>query len=432
MSVSLPQELNYAEIMPSLNANSSNSQQFLLPINGSRFSCLSSSNLISWDLPASGFLDPSSFYIKYKYKVTSSGETKIRGLPYTAAFQRLQITLGSSVVENINNYNVIEHMKSNIMLDVAQKQGNSISYGYRQDNNYAPTLLNINGRHCETNEDGFFSGQLPCLLSNAEKLVPLELMSNCRLSIFLDSISNIFAPPTAAVLEDRQYGITAQAAITTPSDFELYDVQLCYNAINFGSEVTDVVRNMGEKFYIKSSSWNASQSTLAAGVSSTVELIYNQRYASVKSLFFHCSSNSTNGIFDSFDVTSGGDHQFTINGKNIPQRAIQKNDIIPQLKKAVGTYTDRANSMSINNEFSYVLSQSTTVAIPSKIYVSVNTSVVPFSTTLLSGQSTQASPINVRLNIVTPTAKATAPMLITYFDCLLEIEPMTKNCSVKQ
>ena len=127
MSVSLPRELDYTQLQPTLGNDSTNLSHFILPSNGSSFSTISSSNLVTFDLPSSGFLDPKSVYLKYKYKITSTGETRIRGCPVTSSLQRFQVMFGSNIVENINNYNVIEHMKSNVMLDISQKNGNSIS-----------------------------------------------------------------------------------------------------------------------------------------------------------------------------------------------------------------------------------------------------------------------------------------------------------------
>ena len=275
MSVSLPKELDYSQVLPSLGPNSSNIQHFLLPVNGSNFSCQSSSNLIQFDLPQSGMMDGSSLYLKYKYNIISTGETQIRGIPVYTPLQRLQVLLGSAIVENINNYNVIQQ------LDIAQKLGNSISYGYSADVNEVQSLGSINGRVCASGETGFFSGPLPCILSNAEKLIPLELMPNVRVQIYLDSILNIFAPSAQAVTANQTTAVLAQSAIITPTDFQLFDVQHCYNTIDFGADVTSIVKNMGEKLYIKTSSWNSAMNTLAEGSSSSLKLIYNQRYASV-------------------------------------------------------------------------------------------------------------------------------------------------------
>lgn len=87
-SMSLPKELNYADILCSIG-EATNTSHYLLPINGQSFSTANAGNTIQFDLPASQFLDPSSLYIKYKYQITSTGFSDIWRIPVYVKFSRL-------------------------------------------------------------------------------------------------------------------------------------------------------------------------------------------------------------------------------------------------------------------------------------------------------------------------------------------------------
>ena len=74
----------------------------------------------------------------------------------------------------------------------------------------------------------------------------------------------------------------------------------------------------------------------------------------------------------------------------------------------------------------------TTREVPSKFYPSINLSTVPFSDVLLSGISTQSSPISVRMNIILPTTRTITQSLVMYYDAIIEIDTISKNATVKQ
>ena len=62
MSVVLPKELAYAPSLPSLPECSSK-EVVLSAVNGNSFVA---GNLVQWDFPQQGFLDPASLYIRYR------------------------------------------------------------------------------------------------------------------------------------------------------------------------------------------------------------------------------------------------------------------------------------------------------------------------------------------------------------------------------
>jgi hypothetical protein len=437
MSVILPRELQYTDTLPVLPSGVQNMEQSLSPVNGSSFSCATAGAVIQWDLPARGYAVPDSFYLRYKYTITATGESKIRGTPVYAPFQKCETIFGSQTVESINNFHVVQNMITNTTLNVAQKYGQQANLGYRLDTDATPTLEGLDGRHCETNETGSFAGPLSNLLSNAEKLVPLGMMPTVRVQLTLDSVANIFAPISSAITLNAELGLASAAASVVPTDFVLSEVLLCYTMIDFGADVDNLVRNMGDKLLIKSQSFTNSTSTVASGTVGSIELVYSQRLASVKSLFLHNSSTSLNGIFDSFDITTAGDYQFSIAGKYYPPRPINasstKTGIMMELKKALGSLADKNNNFSINiGEFNRVLGTASTVHSPSKCYIGCNTELLPSNGVLLSGTSTQSSPITVRINITTATAAVASCSLIACYDAIIEVSPLDKQAIVRQ
>ena len=441
MSISLPKEFSY-DVLESLPSGITNQEIMLLPINGSAFSCANSGTVIQWTLPSVGFLQPDSFYLKYNYATVSLGETQIIGCPFFTPLQRMQTLFGSQIVENINNYNAVNHMLSNVNLDVSQKWGLQQTYGYSNSgatvaaNYQVSNLQSMNGAVLPINGGGGWSGFLPNILSNSQKLVPLSVMPTVSIQITLDSIGNMFAPNVdAATAANVQTGVLAQGITVTPTDFILSNVTLCYNCLTLPESLSSMLLKE-DKIFIKSNSFMNIQNFIPIGSSGQLELVYNTRLASVKTCFLLNSSNSTNKIFDSYDVTSNGDYIFSVAGRLYPSRPITYNDILSQLRKSVGAIGCKNTTFSIDSkEMSYIASgllTATTREIPSKFYPSINLSTVPFSDVLLSGISTQSSPISVRMNIIVPTLRTITQSLVMYYDAIIEIDTVSKNATVKQ
>jgi hypothetical protein len=220
----------------------------------------------------------------------------------------------------------------------------------------------------------------------------------------------------------------------------LSDFTLNYNVLDFGPEIDNAVRSMGEKITIKSQSYSNTSNTLPLGSNGQIELIYSTKLASIKSLFLHASvSGTANGIFDAYEITSGGDIQFNIGGKLFPQSRplssalANKSMLLLELRKACGSLYNKSNSMSINTQELLTIGTASTIVNPAKSYYGVNTEVIQGSNSvLLSGTSTNNSPITCRLNILTATTATVNASLIAVFDCLIEIEPATKGVRVIQ
>jgi hypothetical protein len=320
MSVVLPKELAYAPSLPSLPECSSK-EVVLSAVNGNSFVA---GNLVQWDFPQQGFLDPASLYIRYRVSLpqVATNAYYLKKIPVYTLIQKLEVLFGSQVVETINDYNVWTNLWSDLQMDVAQRYGSATSLGMSGDiTTYANTTLAqasdgaILSPANVTTQNISLSAPLPCILSGAEKLVPLQMMPQVRLQLTLESIANAFS--------------TAGANNAVPASVTFSNMELCYTSVDFGGEVQEMVKSMGDKIYIKSQSVSAMGNNVSVASVGTLDLIYNQRLASVKSLFAtFCpitasGAVATNGKLDSVDITSSnGSLVFNIAGVNYPQREI--------------------------------------------------------------------------------------------------------------
>ena len=168
------------------------------------------------------------------------------------------------------------------------------------------------------------------------------------------------------------------------------------------------------------------------------------RLASIKSLFAHFCGQSIakciNGIFDSCDPTSSdGELVYTIAGTNYPSRPINtkhnKSAVLMELKKAVGAlHSDNYNTSINAQEFHYNDANlgATTLTGPAKFYFGCNTERLSTSNTLISGVSTNSSPINLRISTGTTTTQAYNFYLIALYDALIVVQPELRQASVRE
>ena len=424
MSIALPIEINYKKSLPTLPGGCQTYEQYLQPVNGPTFSCATAGTTVAWDLPcrSNSFLVPNSMYIRYKGTVTSTAAASMLGTPVYTPIQKCETIFGSQVVESINNYNQAMNMMTQLSMTVADKYGYQNSYGW-YDNGGALLPGVGDGRYCATNDSNMYAAPLFNILSNSTQFVPLGLMQNVRVQLTLDSIANMF---------DSVASVTGY----TISNFEL-----CFTVIDMGEQVNAIVKGDGEKFYIKSQSIASSSSSIPVGTTGNIELVYSQRLASIKSLFLaSTAANAVNKNFDCLDITNSGSYSFTIAGKQYPPKPIDcagnKTGAYMELKKAVGSISNNNTSFSINTvEFGRTgnNANATTVLEPGKFIVGVNTELLPQSrNVLLTGTSTQNSPVTARLFINTATTNLSTPTLFCLYDALIEIDPILKNATVKQ
>jgi hypothetical protein len=421
-STRFPSSIDYSKPQYSLPAGSSNLSAISVPSNGSVFG---TSTLIQFDLPTRSHLVPNSLYLRYKIAVTSATTAvHMVGTPAYTPFQKIETIIGSSIYETVPDYNAISNMLVNTKLNQSQKLGYATGFGY------SGTVINGRTMSAAVGETYACSMPVGCILSNAEQNIPLFAMPAIRLQFTTESLTNMFHSTTQT-----------QTAVS------LSNLELCYDLIDIpGSEAATMsMVDADGNINIKTQSYTTSTQTIAAGSSNNIELVYNQRLASIKSAVVMFGKAALGRKFDSIDITSstsagaGGDYQFIIASQGYPQRPLStvthfKSSVFAELAACRSASNDFSNSMAISQaEFFYGSADTPTVAVPSKFYVGVNLEKLHGSGAIMSGISSQLSPISLRLNIgSTATNEAHSCMLVLCYDCIIQINSMTRQCTVKQ
>lgn len=436
MSIVLPSSINYADALPSLPDNTTQIPTVANPVNGQTFTA---GQQIQFDLLNRGFLVPDSLYIRYTAQITTGGTTIVAGAssfmigcPVYTPINRLDVQVGSQTIDTIQSYNNLMNMLSNTTLDVAQKYGQQASFGYQVLTSGAgsaitPTLEQLDGRELlwvsGANPAYSVGAPLMCVLSNSERLLPLFAMPQVRIVLTVESLASMF--------------FAAQSQTIT--NFVMSNVELCYKVVDMGGRVEEMVRSMGDKIYIKSQSFSCASQTLATATSGYNELVFNQRYASCKSIFAingGAGAVSQNKALDSYDITSNnGDYSFLVGGVIYPQKPISsvvnRAGALMELKSALGSVFDKNNAFSINAvEYAYISANTTSPSAPAKYYIGTSLEKLN-SDSLLTGISTQNSAISYRLSIGTATSQAHTITLVVNYDALFEVDTVNRQVALK-
>ena len=115
--------------------------------------------------------------------------------------------------------------------------------------------------------------------------------------------------------------------------------------IDFGPEVEQSILNQ-PSIMIKSNGYANSSVTVPLGTNSTITLVYNQRFASIRSAIVLPSGSGVNakqlnGKFDSVDITTNGYNSLNVGGVTFPHGgpisfANNKAGAMSELRKATG------------------------------------------------------------------------------------------------
>ena len=444
--MSLPKELNYMD-RSELPKGTQSQSLVITPMTGNLV-YTQSGTPIQFNLPIRGYLVPNSVYLRYKLQLTanttggvSTVNTYLNGsFPAYSPFLRMETIIGSNVVESISNYNTVNQMIMTCKTNYGRKIGIAPMMAIGGWNNATLTTANINGYIPTTGtaqgavdaNPAFCAIPLNNLLANSDKLVPLKYMPAVSINLYLDALSNLV-----------QTGGATYSGVA-PSAFSVSNMELCFDIVEFNSEIDSSVISMVDergKIVLKSQSYMCSQQTTPAVMSGTNEFIYSMRLASIKSLFLNLGGThafAVNKVFDSLDITAGsGSYQFFVAGTPYPSREIStvlnKAGVLAELAMAIDGTTDisQANFGITPLEFSYANTSTTTSLQMGKFYVATNTERLA-SSAMLTGISSQLSPISVRIVNSTATTNAQTIALIAHYDALLEIDPINRQCVVLQ
>ena len=397
MSLSVPREVDYSNRPSALPPNTINTDVVVAPSNGQTFA--NDGDIIQFTLPSRGFMVPGTLYLRYKCAVAGSGAAAtMRGCPFYTPFVRSQVSIGSAVVESVEQYNQLANVLINTKMDFAEKSGLAFPLGLV---NYTttPTASNLNGRTLSgaDGETWDMAGFLGNILSNSDLLVPLGALPSVQIQLTMDALTNMFT----LILS-----------------------------------MTDAEGNI----LIKSQSFSSSSQVVAAQAGQT-EIIYNQRLSSIKSVVanFNGAGNQANDWADSVDITNGnGDYQIIIASTPLPPRPLSV------VQNKGGVYQELSNCWNMAGslyssklaitpkEFNRTDGSTTTFDEPGKFYIAQNTEKLS-SSAMLTGISSQLSPISLRINFGgAAPAQPHAVALICCYDAIMVINPLARQVQVRQ
>ena len=395
------------------------------------------------------FLDPASLSFRYKYTAVTSAIASVAatsvqanvgivGCPAYTPFLRVDVLANSAVVESINNYNTLATMLTNVGLSVADKLGQQFSLGFAGTSGDA-TMSNQNNtdgiiiatstiatQSAVTASNYISAPLIGCSLAYAEKLLPLDYV-NWRIQLTLDSLANI----------GSQLSTDLALASYTITNFEIV-----YNQIQFPMQVNQQIKMANPKIRIKTKSFGIGSQAISNPSSGTINLYYNLRYASIRSLFLVTAPGNTTSAsraMESVDPTSAnGSIQFAVGGVVMPQNPLStlnnRAGIMNELRRAMGSIYEKNNSMAIGaSEFVAIMGGTTSITIPGKFYVGINTQKLTESQDyMFTGVSSANSQINVIINTSTATSVALTAYLIANYDAIFEIDTLTKQMNYIQ
>lgn len=422
----LPKEINYGAKAQSLpKGTTAINGAVTTPSSGTSFG---PSQLIQFNLPSRSYLVPQSMYLRYRITLTAgdSASFMLGAFPGYSTFSRCETIIGSSTVESISNYGVLNNMLMTQKLNYAQKVGLAQAFGVGAVGT-AYSFDNCNAHDIAGSAESWTMAiPVNCLFSNADSLIPLKFMPASTIQLTTDTVANLFILGTTPV-----------------TNYALTNVELVYDLVDFNDEIDQVVLSMADsrgKIMIKSQSYLTSGQTSTASTSGTIEFVYAMRLASIKSLWLYMGgthANSLNKQFDSLDITtSNGSYQFNIANVAYPSRPIStslnKNGALMELSTCFGPAHDLSSAnFSINpTEWNYTNNSTTTALLPGKFYIGTNVERLSTGSVLLTGISSQLSPISVRIEIGTQTTNSQNLILCALFDAIIECDLPNRQVNV--
>ena len=435
----LPKEVEYNRPHASVSPDTTSLNVIVRPSNGQTFQA--GGDVITFDLPSRAFLSPASLVLRgvMTSTVATADDTNfvLGAAPGASWIQRVETQISGQTVESINSYGQLYNLLVNTKLGVSERMAmqTELMTGTGVANAViVPSAANISSYALPSAagaQTSPFAIPLGCLLSNCTNYVPLGLMGGVRVSITTDQLANFTI-------------MTGAATLTFGS------LELAFDMVDFGRGFDSVVGSMADSegnINLKSSSWNVSSQTLGAITAGTTEEhIYNVRLSSIKSLILQAggiSANSVNGAkFDAGSVQgNGGSTIFTVASQVYPQTPIAESNqalVMSELRQSLGEAHDLLGSkMSIpdgqfNSNLAIMAPGGTSSRLlPKAHFVGVNTEKVSSNQLMMSGISSQLSPISVRLNYSADVAAGVLLTLFVMYDAILSINLPTRQVQTR-
>ena len=239
------------------------------------------------------------------------------------------------------------------------------------------------------------------------------------------------------------------AAMVGAGTLSFGSLELAFDMVDFGRGFDAVVGSMADSegnINLKSSSWNVSSQTLGALTAGTTEEhIYNVRLSSIKSLIIQAGGITDSANGSKYDATAvqgaNGSTQFVVASQVYPQTPLAESNqalVMSELRQSLGEAHDLLGSkMSISDgQFNANLTirapgGESTLLLPSAHFVGVNTEKVSSNQLLMSGISSQLSPISVRLNYSANVGAGVLLTLFVLYDAILSINLPTRQVQTR-
>ena len=447
----LPKEVQYNKPMASLPSETRMSQVIVRPSNGASFT--QDGNIIQFDLPAHSFLVPNSLCLNLNIKVTPNANTDVitfRGVPAASWIQRVETIVGGSLLEAISDYGRLYNLISQSKLSFDEKASLSTEFGYGGGgvdglDSLEPNFNNLNGRLGPTSTGtngvaGEFPVSLPlgCLLSSCGELIPLGHMGGVRIQI-----------TTAQIADYCKFLIQDGSAATAPT-MAFTDLELTFDLVDFGAGMDSVVRSMAVdgELMLKSQGWNVTNVNFPVAAAATeATYIYNVRLSSIKSLFLQgtgeAGAKSINAGYDAVRIAGKtGSVQFFLANAPYPPTPLRETNtaaIKSALRQAFGEAHDIYSSRNSITEKGWIDmanlasgdATNSTVQKPASHFYGINTEKLSTNSVMLSGESSQLTPINVRVNTSEATTAAATLTLYACYDALISLNVNSRQVSVR-
>ena len=396
---------------------------------------------LEFDFVSRGKMVPNTLWLEYE--LVPTGQTAagglIRGIPFYAPFSQSRILIGSQGFDDQQSYNAVCSALVDFKMTNSQKYSHARNLGISLTNE-----ILYGGMTSTTGVSLDLAGPLPNMLSNASNMVCLAWMPQVRLQLTLAQPSDIFQ---------------TLAANTLPTNYVCRNAVIHYDIIEFGDdydrEILSSMLDENGMLNIKTMSYATSAQTISVGSSGNLEYVFNTRFGSIKSLFafFPPGGNlSAWQQFESFDPTTpvatglgSGEISISVAGRKVNERslstAVNRNAGIPELILALnGSQHILSASFHVNYEGWGLGNGSTTTNATAPNYpvqygsfvYGVNCERLSSNDVLLSGISTESSPISVNLNFSSATTVTQSVRLTIMYDAIIQINPSTKSCQVIQ
>ena len=283
------------------------------------------SQLLTFTIPSGTsrdvFLDPRETYLTFRMNVNlavaGNGGTPAGNLHQLIGsaqsfFDSLVLYSNNIPIEQINGYNLLANQLLNATVNTAEKYGGcSIAMGC-DTNTMAGVDLPLT-----TAGNNYYSFSIPLIsvigLNNRDHLFPIGSISNLQLQM-----------QTAANLPFATY-CTAPYANQASGTVTLDQFSLNMKYVSIGQQSASLLYSTlpDGKYFMKTQTWVQSSANIPAGVSGTVNLSYQIRNSSLKSILIQNSTAGSvgmcpNGLYDAVNLSVT---QFNINcgGLNFPQ-----------------------------------------------------------------------------------------------------------------